>query len=196
MNAHKESSPTSSLAGRHVLVGVCGGIAAYKVASVVSGLVQRNATVDVAMTASATRFVTPLTFQALSGRPVFTDQWDQLDHADPQHIRFADRLDAALVAPCSMNTVARLTGGFADDAVTTILSAVDRTRVPVLLAPSMNSVMWSQPATARNLELLRQDGFTVLEPEDGWQACRRTGPGRLPEPETLLARLESAMLSD
>lgn len=196
MNDSQESTPASTLEGRHVLVGVCGGIAAFKVASVVSGLVQRGATVDVAMTGSAARFVTPLTFQALSGRPVFTDQWNQVDGADPQHIRLADRLDAALIAPCTMNTVARLVAGFADDAVSTILAAVDRTSVPVLLAPSMNSVMWSQPATVRNLEQLRQDRFEIVEPERGWQACRRTGPGRLPEPDTLIARVESAILSD
>ena len=90
----------------------------------------------------------------------------------------------------------RSVAGFADDAVSTILAAVDRTSVPVLLAPSMNSVMWSQPSTVRNLEQLRQDRFEIIEPERGWQACRRTGPGRLPEPDTLVARVESAILSD
>lgn len=196
MNDSQESPPAPTLEGRHVLVGVCGGIAAFKMASVVSGLVQRGATVDVAMTASATRFVTALTFQALSGRPVFTDLWDQFDGADPQHIRLADRLDAALVAPCTMNTLARLVAGFADDAVSTILAAVDRDEVPVLLAPSMNSTMWSQPSTVRNLEQLRRDRFQIVEPESGWQACRRLGPGRLPEPDTLISRVESAILVD
>ncbi len=196
MTDSNDASSTSPCTGKRILAGVCGGVAAYKIASVVSSLVQRGAIVDVAMTESASKFVTPVTFQALSGRPVFTNQWDQLDGSDPQHIRFADRLDAALVAPCTMNTLARLAVGFAEDAVSTILAAVDRNRVPVLLAPSMNSVMWSQPATRRNLAQLREDGYRVVEPESGWQACRRTGPGRLPAPETLVEHLESLIISD
>lgn len=181
------------LGGRRVLVAVCGGIAAYKVCHVVSALAQRGAEVTVAMTEGATRFVTPLTFQALSGRPVFTSQWDQFDQADPQHVRLAQALDAALVAPCTMNSLARLAHGFADDAVTAILSAVDRARVPVLLAPSMNTEMWSQPATQRNLATLRDDGFRVIEPASGWQACRREGPGRLSEPADLLQAIEAVL---
>ena len=184
---------SSSFEGRRVLVGVCGGIAAYKVCHVVSALAQRGAEVTVAMTEAATRFVTPLTFQSLSGRPVFTSQWDQFDQADPQHVRLAHGLDVALVAPCTMNTAARLAHGFADDAVTAILAAVERTRVPVLLAPSMNAEMWAQPATQRNLATLRDDGFRVIEPAAGWQACRREGTGRLPEPADLLGALADAV---
>lgn len=175
-----------AMSGRRILVGVCGGIAAYKTCTVVSRLAQQGAEVTVAMTEAATRFVTPLTFQALSGRPVFTSPWDQFDQADPQHVRLAHGLDLALVAPCTMNTLARLAHGFADDAVTAILAAVDRSRVPVLLAPSMNTEMWSQPATSRNLDMLREDGYRLLEPTSGWQACRRVGAGRLPEPEAIL----------
>ena len=184
----------SSLVGRRIVVGVCGGIAAYKTCHVVSALAQQGAQVTVAMTEAATRFVTPLTFQALSGRPVFTSQWDQFDDADPQHVRLAHDLDVVLVAPCTMNTAARLVGGFADDAVTSILSAVDRTRVPVLLAPSMNAEMWNQPATRRNIETLGRDGFTVIEPAEGWQACRRSGPGRLPDPEELLEHVRAKLV--
>ena len=180
----------SSLDGRRIVVGVCGGIAAYKTCHVVSALAQQGAEVTVAMTEAATRFVTPLTFQALSGRPVFTSQWDQFDDADPQHVRLAHDLDVVLVAPCTMNTAARLVAGFADDAVTSILAAVDRSRVPVLLAPSMNAEMWNQPATRRNIEALGKDDFTVIEPAEGWQACRRSGPGRLPEPEELLEQVQ------
>ncbi|MCP4837635.1 MAG: hypothetical protein GY895_23065 [Phycisphaera sp.] len=179
--------------GRKVLVCVCGGIAAYKSATVVSRLVQAGGEVTVAMTEAATRFIAPLTFQALSGRPVFTNQWDQFDQADPQHVRMAEGLDAALVAPCTMNTLARLAAGFTDDAVTTALAAIDRTRVPVLLAPSMNAEMWSQPATRRNLETVTGDGFRVIEPASGWQACRRVGSGRLPEPEALLAAIADSI---
>ncbi len=185
----------SAFAGRRVLVGVCGGIAAYKTCHVVSALAQAGAEVSVAMTESATRFVTPLTFQALSGRPVLTSQWDQLDDADPQHVRMATGLDLAIVAPCTMNTAARLVAGFADDAVTAILAALDRSRTPVLLAPSMNAEMWGQPSNQRNLAVLRDDGFDVIEPGEGWQACRRSGPGRLPEPGELLAAIESRLPS-
>jgi phosphopantothenoylcysteine decarboxylase/phosphopantothenate--cysteine ligase len=172
---------------------VCGGIAAYKVCHVVSALAQAGVDVTVAMTDAATRFVTPLTFQALSGRPVFTSQWDQFDQADPQHVRLAHDLDVALVAPCTMNTAARLANGFADDAVTAIVAAIDRARTPVLVAPSMNAEMWGQPATARNLATLEQDGFSVIAPGTGWQACRRTGPGRLPEPTSLIEAVAAAV---
>lgn len=181
------------LSGARIVVGVCGGIAAYKICAVVSALAQNSVETTVAMTPSATRFVTPLTFQALSGRPVFTSQWDQFDQADPQHVRLADGLDAVLVAPCTMNTVARLAAGFADDAVTSIIAAVDRSRTPVLVAPSMNAEMWNQPATRRNLDQLRQDGFQIIEPAEGWQACRRSGPGRLPEPAQLIAELATVV---
>lgn len=191
-----DSAPEGSLEilrGRRVLVGICGGIAAYKVCHVVSALAQAGTEVTVAMTDAATRFVTPLTFQALSGRPVFTSQWDQFDQADPQHVRLAHDLDVALVAPCTMNTVARLAHGFADDAVTAIVAAIDRVRTPVLVAPSMNAEMWGQPATARNLATLEQDGFSVIAPGTGWQACRRNGPGRLPEPASLIEAVAAAV---
>jgi len=184
-----------SLKGRRVLVGVGGGIAAYKVAGLVSTLAQAGAETHVAMTSAATRFVTPLTFEALSGRPVHHDPWTQADRADPQHIRLARSVDLALVAPCSMDLLARIVHGFTDDAVSLILSAIDRTRVPVLLAPSMNAVMWAQPATRRNLELARGDGFRIVAPGEGWQACRTEGPGRLPEPDDLVGALAEALRS-
>lgn len=181
--------------GRRVLVGVCGGIAAYKTCSLVSRLVQADAEVHVVMTEGAQRFVTPLTFQALSGRPVITSAWEQIDGADPQHIRLADRLDAAVVAPATMDCLARLATGRADDAVSLVLSAVDRARVPVLLAPAMNAVMWAQPATQRNAAALRADGFALLAPGEGWQACRHLGPGRMPEPEQIAAGLVEVLAS-
>ena len=189
----RDEAISAAFHGRKLLVCVCGGIAAYKSATVVSRLVQAGGEVTVAMTEAATRFIAPLTFQALSGRSVFTNQWDQFDQADPQHVRMAEGLDAALVAPCTMNTLARLAAGFTDDAVTTALAAIDRTRVPVLLAPSMNAEMWSQPATRRNLETVTGDGFRVIEPASGWQACRRVGSGRLPEPEALLAAIAASI---
>jgi phosphopantothenoylcysteine decarboxylase/phosphopantothenate--cysteine ligase len=186
---------TSSLNGSRVLVGVTGGIAAYKTAFLVSRLAQAGAQVTVAMTDAATRFVTALTFQALSGRPVYTSAWDHIESSDPQHIALAKGLSAAIVAPCTMDCMAKLAQGRADDVVTLILSAVDRKATPVLLAPAMNTVMWEQSSTRRNAEQLRLDGFTLIGPGDGWQACRNVGPGRMSEPEELLAAICSAVAS-
>lgn len=176
-----------------VVVGVCGGIAAYKVCHVVSALAQDGVEVTVLMTPAATRFVTPLTFQALSGRPVYTSPWEHVESRDPQHIALARRADAVLVAPCTMDMLARLVVGTTDDVVSLVLSGVDQSRQPVLLAPSMNEVMWSRPSTERNVRQLAQDGFRVLAPGVGWQACRTSGPGRLPEPEELLAAVRDVL---
>ena len=178
----------------HVLVCVAGGIAAYKVAGVVSALVQRGAKVTVAMTPAATKFVTPLTFQALSGRPVFTSPWEHIESHDPQHISLARSVSAVLVAPCTMDCMARLATGRADDIVSLLLSAVDRTKTPVLLAPSMNATMWAQPSTQRNLATLQEDGFQIVGPAEGWQACRTEGAGRMTEPEELVERVAHVVL--
>lgn len=175
-----------SFSGKRVFVGVTGGIAAYKTAMVVSRLAQGGASVTVAMTPGATRFITPLTLQALSGRPVYTTPWEHIESQDPQHISLAEGLDAAVVAPATMDCLARLATGRTEDIVSLILSAVDRSQTPVLLAPAMNTTMWSQPSTQRNVETLRGDGFHFVGPGDGWQACRRVGPGRMSEPEEIL----------
>lgn len=169
------------------LVCVTGGIAAYKTCTVVSRLAQAGVQVTVAMTPAATQFVTPLTFQALSGRPVYTSPWEHIESHDPQHISLARGIDIAIVAPCTMDTLAKLATGRTDDVVTLILSAVDRAKTPVLLAPSMNAVMWEQPANQRNLRTLEGDGFGYVGPGDGWQACRTSGAGRMAEPEEILA---------
>lgn len=178
---------------RRILVGITGGIAAYKTAMLVSRLAQAGAQVTVAMTESATRFVTPLTFQALSARPVYTSAWEHVESKDPQHISLASSADAAIVAPCTMDTMAKLASGITEDVVCLILSAIDRRKTPVLLAPAMNSVMWSQQATQRNAATLRGDGYTLVGPDEGWQACRQVGPGRMVEPEELLQRLAEAI---
>lgn len=175
-----------ALRGQRVFVGVTGGIAAYKTAMLVSRLAQAGAEVTVAMTEAATHFVTPLTFQALSGRPVYTSAWEHIESSDPQHISLAKGCRAAVVAPCTMDCLAKLATGRTDDVVTLILSAMDRDNTPVLLAPAMNTVMWEQPSTQRNIKTLKADGFTIIGPEDGWQACRNVGPGRMSEPDVLL----------
>jgi len=181
-----------SMAGVNVLVGVGGGIAAYKVCTLVSRLAQAGAVVTVAMTEGAQRFVTPLTFQALSGRPVYISPWQHVESSDPQHVSLARTCGVAIVAPCTMDLCSKLATGRCDDVVTLVLSAIDRSRTPVLLVPAMNEAMYTQPSTQRNLETLRADGFELVGPGTGWQACRTVGVGRMSEPEELLAAVVAA----
>jgi phosphopantothenoylcysteine decarboxylase/phosphopantothenate--cysteine ligase len=187
------SAQSDPLHGRRIIVGLSGGIACYKVAGVVSAMAQAGAEVTVAMTDGATRFVAPLTFQALSGRPVYSSQWEHIESSDPQHISLARAADLMLIAPCTMDMMAKLAAGRTDDVVSLIASAIDLARQPILLAPSMNEVMWNQPSTRRNLAQLQTDGFQIVQPEKGWQACRTVGVGRMAEPETLLAAVRQAM---
>jgi phosphopantothenoylcysteine decarboxylase/phosphopantothenate--cysteine ligase len=182
-----------TLGGKSIIVGVSGGIAVYKTATLVSRFAQAGASVTVLMTESATRFVTPLTFQSLSGRPVYTSAWEHVESQDPQHIALADRADIAVIAPCTMDTMARLAHGMTSDVVTLVLSAVRRDKTPVLLAPAMNDAMWSQASTQRNAQQLVADGFQLVGPADGWQACRHVGTGRMAEPETIAAAVVSAL---
>ena len=179
--------------GRRILVGVTGGIAAYKTCHVVSRLAQSGADVTVLMTESAARFVGPITFEALSGGPVYTSVWEHVEAHDPQHISLARQADAVIVAPASMNCLSKLAGGGGDDVVALVVSAIDRARTPVLLAPAMNAVMWSQPATQRNVRTLRDDGFAFVGPGEGWQACRSEGVGRMAEPGEILEALAGAL---
>ncbi|MFG0292774.1 MAG: flavoprotein, partial [Phycisphaerales bacterium JB050] len=185
MTSKSDTPPALALDGRRVLVGVTGGVAAYKAVALVSRLTQSGAQVSVVMTEAATKFVTPLSFQAISGRPVYTDMWQHIESQDPQHISLASSLDLAIVAPCTMDCMAKLATGLTGDMVTLVLSAIDRTKTPVLLAPSMNEVMWAQPSTQRNLKQLQEDGFRFIGPASGWQACRAVGPGRMEEPEAI-----------
>lgn len=175
--------PAAPLAGAQVVVAVGGGIAAYKAAEVVRGLVKQDATVQVVMTDSATRFIAPLTFQALTGRKVFTDLFDLTQESEIGHIQVADRADLVVVAPATANLIARMAAGMADDVVTSVLLA---TRAPVLLAPSMNVNMWNHPLTQRNLQTLVGIGHRVVEPGEGFLACRWIGKGRLAEPAEIV----------
>ena len=179
--------------GRSVLVCISGGIAVYKVCTVVSRLAQAGADVTVCMTEAATKFVSPITFQALSGNPVYTSSWEHIESSDPQHISLADRCDIALVAPCTMNTLSDLVHGKTDSVGSLILSAVDRKKTPVLLAPAMNDGMWNQPSNLRNVKQAIEDGFTMVGPGDGWQACRHVGTGRMSEPAEILRALAGAL---
>ena len=165
-----------------ILLGVTGGIAAYKSAEIVRRLKERGADVQVVMTAGARQFVTPLTFQALSGRPVRTDLWDEAAEAAMGHIELARWPDRILVAPASADFLARLAHGLADDLLTTLCLATD---VPIHVAPAMNRLMWANAATQANVETLRARGVVVLGPGAGEQACGETGPGRMLEPGDL-----------
>lgn len=187
------TDPGARIRGARIVVGVGGGIAAYKVCTVVSRLAQAGAEVTVCMTESAARFVTPLTFQALSARPVYTSQWEHVESQDPQHVSLARAADAMVIAPCTMDLMARLATGRADDVVSLIVSAIDRSKTPVILAPSMNEQMWNQPSTQRNFRTLVEDGFTMLGPATGWQACRTVGAGRMVEPEEIVEKVASAI---
>ncbi len=184
---------TPSFDGSHIIVGLTGGIACYKVADLVSKLVQRGATVQVLMTEAASKFIAPLTFASLTGRAVFDSQWTYVEEHDPQHIRIAKNADAMIIAPCTMNMLAKLSQGMTDDPVSLVASAIDRVKTPVLMAPSMNATMFEQPATTRNLETLSVDGFEILFAEEGWQACKTIGKGRMAEPKDILNALEAAL---
>jgi phosphopantothenoylcysteine decarboxylase/phosphopantothenate--cysteine ligase len=172
----------SSPAPTRVLLGVTGGIAAYKSAEIVRRLKERGAEVQVVMTAGARHFVTPLTFQALSGRPVRTDLWDEAAEAAMGHIELARWPDRILIAPASADFLARLAHGLADDLLTTLCLATD---VPISVAPAMNRLMWANAATQANVATLRERGVALLGPGEGDQACGETGPGRMLEPEDL-----------
>ena len=166
------------------MVGVTGGIAAYKAAELVRLLDKAGAYVDVAMTARAQKFIGAMTFQALTRRPVFTNLFDLSEEAEIGHIQLADRADLVIVAPATANSIARLAYGQADDAVSAVVLA---TRAPVLVAPSMNVNMWNHPLTETNLlRLVDVAGYHVVGPGDGFLACRWTGPGRLAEPADIV----------
>jgi phosphopantothenoylcysteine decarboxylase/phosphopantothenate--cysteine ligase len=172
-----------------VLLGVTGGIAAYKSAEIVRRLRERGAEVQVVMTAGACRFVAPLTFQALSGRPVRNDLWDEAAEAAMGHIELARWADRILVAPATADFIGRLAHGLADDLLTTLCLA---TGAPVSIAPAMNRLMWANAATRANVELLRTRGIAILGPGEGDQACGESGPGRMLEPDELVQGLLSS----
>jgi phosphopantothenoylcysteine decarboxylase/phosphopantothenate--cysteine ligase len=181
------------LAGKHIVLGLSGGIACYKAAELCRSLIKAGASVQVVMTAAAEQFITAVTLQALSGRPVFTSQWDArtaagVDNNMP-HINLGREADAILVAPASADFMAKLLHGRADDLLSLMCLARPIDKVPLILAPAMNREMWAHPATQRNVTQLRADGTTVLDVGVGEQACGETGDGRMLEPEELLYEL-------
>ena len=173
------------LAGKKIVLGMTGGIACYKVAEFTRGLTKAGATVQVVMTQAATQFITPITMQALSGRPVYTDQWDARIDNNMAHIDLTRDADAVVIAPCSTDFMFKLAHGACDDLLSTLCVARPMT-MPLLIAPAMNVEMWQNPATQRNLAQIKADGIAVLGPDAGDQACGETGMGRMLEPEQLL----------
>ena len=171
------------LKGKTVLLGVTGGIAAYKAAALASALVKQHAAVEVVMTENATKFVTPLTFEQLTGRRTMVDTFDRNFTHQVEHIALAERTDLVIVAPATANVCAKLAHGLADDMLTTTVLAC---RCPKLIAPAMNTNMYENPVTQDNLAILRRYGWEVIEPASGRLACGAVGKGKLPEPEALL----------
>src|SRR3984893_1482889 len=168
-----------------VALGVTGCIAAYKAVEVLRGLQKRGAGVRVVMTRHATAFVTPLTFQAISGFPVITEMFAPTDDPEIKHIQLAQSIDLLLVAPATANTLAKFANGIADDFLSTLyISATS----PVLVAPAMNVEMWAHPATSDNVRRLRERGVSFIDPEEGYLACRTVGAGRLAEPGEIVRR--------
>lgn len=180
------------LDGYEVVVCVCGGIAAYKTAQLVSQLVQSGVGVTVAMTQNAQRFVCPLTFRALTARTVYTNAWEADANADIQHLKLSEAADLILVAPATANILGKLANGIADDLISALLLGAE---CPVLLAPAMNTRMWEHPATQRNVAFLRQTVRAILVgPDAGWLACREVGPGRMSEPHELVQAVHAQLV--
>ncbi len=173
--------------GRELLIGVTGGIAAYKTAGLVSKLVQAGAGVSVVMTASATELVRPKTFEALTGRPVGLALFEQSPHP---HIELASQADLVCVAPATANILAKAACGLADDLLSTVLLSFDG---PVIMAPAMNYRMWNHPAVQRNVRQLTEDGRVLLEPEEGHLSCGESGKGRMVSADTIFEAIARAL---
>ena len=179
----------NDLAGKHIVLGLTGGIACYKSAELCRALIKEGATVQVVMTEAAAQFITPVTLQALSNRTVYGSQWDAREPNNMAHINLSREADACLIAPCSADFMAKLVQGRADDLLSLMCLARPVAQVPLLIAPAMNREMWAHPATQRNVAQLTADGTQVLGVGDGDQACGETGDGRMLEPHELVEEL-------
>jgi len=176
----------NDLAGKHIVLGLTGGIACYKAAELCRALIKEGATVQVVMTEAAAQFITPVTMQALSNRPVYHSQWDPREANNMAHINLSREADAILIAPASADFMAKLLHGRADDLLSLMCLARPIDQVPLLVAPAMNREMWANPATQRNVAQLEADGAHVFAVGSGDQACGETGDGRMLEPQELL----------
>ena len=178
------------LKGKTIVLGVSGGIAAYKSCELTRRLVENGAEVHVMLTKGAQQFVTPLTFQTLSGHPVHTDLFSLTQEQEIGHIALADKADLILVAPATADLLAKVAHGLCDDLLTTVICA---TQAPVLFAPAMNVHMWENSITQENIAKLRKHNFLFVEPDSGFLACGYTGKGRLPDADVLVAEAEKAL---
>ncbi len=190
MNPPDAILQTGPLSQRRILLCVCGGIAVYKAVELVRRLREAGAEVQVAMTANALRFVGAPSFQAVSGRQVRSALWDEAAEAAMGHIELARWAEQVLIAPATANSIAKLAHGLADDLVSTLCLA---TTARIAIAPAMNNRMWAHPATQANVAVLRARGVLLIGPDDGAQACGEFGPGRLREPEAIVAALVAAL---
>lgn len=179
-----------SLKNKEVLLGVTGGIAAYKAADLCSKLIQQDARVSVVMTKSALEFIGRTTFEALTNRPVHVDPYQVQEHFRGEHIGVAQRADVAIVAPATAASVARLAMGLSEDLLTTTLLVVT---CPVFIAPAMNCDMWAKPQVQRNVQQLRDDGYHLVDPEEGWLSCRQLGAGRMASPESIIDQMKNSL---
>lgn len=193
MTSPSAPSDARTLDDYEVLVCVCGGIAAYKTCEVVSALVQRGAGVTVAMTPTATQFVGSVTFQALTGRRVLTSLWHEDAASEIAHIALTDFADLVLIAPATANTLGKIAGGIADEIVTTLVIG---SACPVMLAPAMNDRMWTNPAVVANVETLKERKFRIIDPVEGWLACRSKGPGRMADPAEILSAITAMLIAE
>lgn len=180
------------LEGREIIIGVSGGIAAYKAAALTSLLVQQGAGVTAVLTRNARRFVGAATFAALTARPVATRSFDPSVHPLGAHIELAARADLVVVAPASADLLAKVAGGAADDLLTTLLLCAE---CPVVMAPAMNSAMWAKPSVQRNVRQVAADGVQIIQPGTGWLSCRQQGAGRMAEPEEIAGVIRELLAS-
>lgn len=184
---------SSQLCDREILLGVSGGVAAYKAADLCSRLVQLGAKVTVIMTESAQQFIGPTTFEALTRRPVYSHAFQAREHFEGEHIGLARRARLVVIAPATAQTIARLAHGMADDLLsTTVLVAT----VPVIVAPAMNCDMWARPAVQRNVTQLVSDGYHIVGPDEGWLSCGQVGAGRMADPEVIVQEIERVLTGE
>ena len=184
------SETPDPLIDREILLGVCGGVAAYKSADLASKLVQAGARVSVVMTDSAAKFIGQTTFEALTNRPVNSRLFAPQEHYLGEHIGLPRRAELLVIAPGTANALAKLAMGMADDLLTTVALA---STCPLMIAPAMNVEMWSKAAVQRNITQLREDGWQIIEPSDGWLSCGQRGAGRMAEPSTILEQIHQTL---
>jgi phosphopantothenoylcysteine decarboxylase/phosphopantothenate--cysteine ligase len=176
-----------------ILIGVTGGIAAYKACSLVNLLLSEGADVKVMMTDSATKFVSPLTFQSLTNSPVFCDLWNSIDRNGIEHINIAHWPDLVIIVPATANTIAKISNGIADNFLTTVILAL-LPKIPVIIAPAMNTNMWQHPITQINIEKLKSlKNYKIIDPRSGILACRDEGSGKVPSNESILEVVKSIL---